>query len=100
MKCLRCKNEMILSKKFKLVNCHNIGGVIQESGVMNKNLGLYSNKNIKGIRGLIGEGVHEELIIPKTYVCTNCGYIELVLDNNQIDIFTGIENDATVNDAN
>lgn len=99
MKCLRCKNKMILSKKFKLVSCHNTGGEIHESSVMNKNLGLYANKNYKGIRGLIGEGVHEELIVPNIYVCTNCGYIELVLENKQVDIFTGIENDATVNDA-
>jgi hypothetical protein len=90
---------MILSKKFKLVSCHNIAGRIDETSVMNKDLGLYASKEMKGLRGWIGEGVSEKLIKPKLYVCTNCGYTEINLDNSQLDIFREIENDETVNDA-
>lgn len=95
MNCIVCKNEMVKATKFKLVNCDTYDGEVAES-TMNKHIGLYANKPAPGIKGWIGEGIEETLIIPSLYVCPSCGHIELKLTKEQIEEFVVKENEGSL----
>jgi len=92
---------MTCSEKLRLVNAFvETKDFTTTSSLYRKNIVLYAEKDAKGFKGCIGEGRLEIILVPKLYICEECGHIEYALDKSQIEKFKEIEKDESYHKTN